>query len=336
MERRKTIAIDMMGSDLGPVELSKSVIRFINENKDYDVLLFGDSKALISIFRDIGKSQVTIIESSSVIPMEIKPLEFLRMKDSSMYMGISSIKEGRADAFISAGSTGGIVTGSVSLLRLIEGTTKAGIVTCIPTLKDNPAIVMDIGANNSCLPEDFLSFAKMSTVLAKSIYKIDNPSIYLLSNGTEEGKGNEEVVNAYKLFKEKQVEGFKGNCEARDALDGDHHIIITSGFSGNIFLKSVEGTAKLFSTLLKKGFKKNIFTKIGYLFSKSAVNVVRNQFDYKKYGGAILLGVNGIVIKAHGNSDEKSFYSALKVTKDMIESKLLDKVKEEISNGTDK
>ena len=332
MEKRKTIAIDMMGSDNGPEQLSKGVIDFLNENKDYNVLLFGDSDFLIPIFRDIGKSQVTIIDSKKIVPMEIKPLDFLRMKDSSMYLGLNAVKEKKADAFISAGSTGGIVTGASALLRLIEGTTKAGIITCIPTLKDKPAIVMDIGANNYCLPEDLLSFALMSKVLAKDVYKIANPNIYLLSNGVEEGKGTDEIVNAYKLFKEKKLEGFKGNCEARNVLDGEHDIIITSGFSGNIFLKTIEGVASLFSNLLKKGFKKNIFTKLGYVLSKPAVKLIKDQFDYKKYGGALLLGVNGIVIKAHGISDGKAFYSALKVSKEMIESDLLNKLKKELSN----
>lgn len=331
--RKKTIAIDMMGSDNGPEELSKSVIDFISANKDYDVILFGDKNKLVPIFRDIGKSQVTIVDTSDVVPMEIKPLEFLRMKDSSLYQGLLSIKEGRADAFISAGSTGGIVTGATMILRLIEGTTKAGILTTLPTLSSNPCIVMDVGANNYCLKEDLFSFALMAKIYASSIYKLDNPSIYLLSNGTEEGKGSDEVVEAYKYFKEKKLANFKGNCEARNVLDGNHNIVITSGFTGNIFLKTIEGTAKTFSSLLKTGFKKSLRTKIGYLFSKPAINFVKDKFDYKKYGGAILLGVNGIVIKAHGNSDHKSFYSALKITKNMVENNLLNNIKEELKNG---
>ena len=334
--KKKTIAIDMMGSDLGPAELSKSVIRFINDNKDYDVLLFGNQKDLVPIFRDIGQSQVTIIDTSDIVPMEIKPLEFLRMKESSMYQGLLSVKEGRADAFISAGSTGGIVTGATMLLRLIEGSTKAGILTTIPTMQDNPVVFMDVGANNYCLKEDLYSFALMARIYAKNILNINNPSTYLLSNGTEEGKGTDDVVDAYKYFKEKNLENFKGNCEARDVLDGSHNIVITSGFTGNIFLKTVEGTAKTFSSLLKTGFKKSLKTKLGYLFSKPAINYVKNKFDYKKYGGAILLGVNGIVIKAHGNSDEKSFYSALNITKNMVETNLLNKIKEEMSNGKNK
>ena len=331
----KSIAIDMMGSDLGPVELSSGVKRFLNEYKDIDVILYGDIKTLVPLFKDEGDSRVTIVETNDVIPMEIKPLDFLRRKDSSMYQAINAVKEKRCEAVISAGSTGGLVSGATVLLRLIEGISKAGIILTLPTINKKTCVVMDVGANNYCSEEDLYSFAIMARAYHKIVNKVENANISLLSNGTEEGKGTDEIVKAYNYFKEKKLNNFIGNVEASSIMDGKHDVIITPGFTGNILLKSLEGSVKLFKQILNDTFTASLKSKIGYLLTKKGLANAKKLLDYKAHGGACLLGVNGLVVKAHGSSNDYAFYNALKITRELINFDLINIIETEIKNGKD-
>ena len=327
----KKIAVDMMGSDLGPEELKKGLLRFAKEYPDYSFILFGEKSKLDTLFA--SEDRFEIRNTSEVIPMEIDPMSFLRKKDSSMYQAITSVKDKKADGVISAGSTAGLVVGSTFLLKNIDGVSRAGLCSPFPTVDySKPATILDIGASLINTKEDLLSFALRGRAYAKEVLKIEDPKVYLLSNGTEEGKGSKEGREAYQLFKEKNYLWFKGNCEAREALDGKHDVIITSGYAGNIFLKATEGMGKNMSSLIKKAFKKNIFTKIGYLFAKKGFDELSRTMDYKRFGGAIFLGVNGVVIKAHGNSDEYGFYSALKVCRNMIEADIVTKIKKQVQD----
>jgi glycerol-3-phosphate acyltransferase PlsX len=322
------IAVDMMGSDLGPQELSQAVRKYLADQPEASFLLFGDEKTLTPLFSDL-KERVSIVPTASIIPMEIKPLDFLRSKDSSLYQAIDSVKEGRADAVLTAGSTGGFVIGSTMLLRNIEGVTRAGICSPFPTaVKGRATVILDIGASNVNTAEDLYGFAKMGSLYASEILDLKNPSVYVLSNGTEEGKGTEEVVKAYELLKERNFPGFEGNVEARDALDGKHDVIVTSGFTGNVFLKAVEGTASMMNGMIKDAFKTSFGTKIGYLFAKKGFKEMKTRMDYRKYGGAILLGVNGVAVKAHGNSNAYAFYHAIDVAEKMAEKNIVNRIRE--------
>ncbi len=320
------IAIDMMGSDLGCEELAKSVKQYLSESTD-KILAFGDKTRLESLFD--GLDRVTIVETSDVIPMEIKPLDFLRRKDSSLYKALSAVKDQKADCVVTAGSTGGAIIGSTFLLRNIPGVTRAGICAPFPTrIKDKACVILDIGANNVNTPEDLYTFAKLGRIYSQEVLKVSNPKTYLLSNGVEEGKGTEEIVQAYNLLKERSFPGFEGNCEARNVLDGSHDIIITSGFTGNVFLKATEGVASMMNQMIKDAFKHSLFTKIGYLFARSGFKLIKDTMDYRKYGGSILLGINGVVVKAHGNSNAYAFYNAIKVAKKMVDSNIVKKITE--------
>ena len=321
------IAVDMMGSDLGPSELIKAVYKYRNDYKDIEFILYGDENELSKLIIN-DKDRLSIVDAKEVIPMEIDPLTFLRKKESSLYKAILAVKNNEADAIISAGSTGGLVVGATVLLKNIDGISRAGLCSPFPTLDYNkPATIMDIGANLTNTCEDLVSFAIMGRIYSENVLKIKNPNVYLLSNGTEEGKGSKEAVEAYQLLK--KYPWFKGNCEARNALDGNHDVVITNGYAGNIFLKATEGMGKNMSSLMKKAFKTNLLTKIGYLFAKKGFKQLSNHMDYKRFGGAIFLGTNGIVVKAHGNSDSYSFYHALDVANKMIEEKIVDKIKEQ-------
>jgi glycerol-3-phosphate acyltransferase PlsX len=195
-------------------------------------------------------------------------------------------------------------------------------------VKGRATVILDIGASNVNTAEDLYGFAKMGSLYASEILDLKNPSVYVLSNGTEEGKGTEEVVKAYELLKERNFPGFEGNVEARDALDGKHDVIVTSGFTGNVFLKAVEGTASMMNGMIKDAFKTSFGTKIGYLFAKKGFKEMKTRMDYRKYGGAILLGVNGVAVKAHGNSNAYAFYHAIDVAEKMAEKNIVNRIRE--------
>ena len=331
------IAIDLMGSDLGEEELSKGVIDFMNKNNDTYFYLVGKKERIEKIFSCQDKTKFEIINADKVIPMEIKPLDFLRAKTSSQYIAISLVKDEKADAVLSAGSTGGLVTGASLLLKNIDGISRGGIISPFPTAKFGKAtVILDIGANNTNTSEDLYGFAKMGRLYSKEILGIENPSAYLLSNGTEEGKGTQEIVEAYKMLEERKFPNFKGNAEARNILDGEHDIIITPGFNGNILLKAVEGTASMMNQMIKDAFKTNLITKIGYLFSRKGFKNMKATMDYRKYGGAIFMGVNGVVVKAHGNSNAYAFYYGIDVAYKMVKCNIIEKIRKDFegdSNG---
>lgn len=323
------IAVDMMGSDNGATVLAEAVKHYLKDFKDVSFLLFGDEKQLTPLFSESEfKDRVEIYNCDSIIPMEIKPLDFLRAKSSSMYQAILAVKEKRADGVLTAGSTGGFVTGSTILLRNIDGVLRAGLCSPFPTRTGKPTVILDIGANNYNTDEEVYQYGIMGRLYAEHILNMSDPSVYILSNGAEEGKGTDEIVSAYKLMKERKLPGFKGNVESREALDGTHDVIVTPGYAGNIFLKSTEGTAKMMNDMIKESFKMNIFTMIGYLFASKGFKRMKKTMDYRRFGGAILLGVDGVCVKAHGNSNEYAFYHAIDVASTMIKSNIVDKIKE--------
>lgn len=328
------IAIDMMGSDSGPEQLSESVKHYLKDNKDVSVLLFGDEALLKKAFEGFqAMDRVEIRNTEGIIPMEIKPLDFLRSKTSSMYQAILAVKNKEADAVLSAGSSGGFLTGATILLRNISGIGRSGLCTPFPTAKEGKGtVILDVGANNQNTAEDLYQYAVMGRIYSEKVLGCMNPKVYTLSNGTEEGKGVDEVVGAYRLLKERNFPNFCGNAEARNALDGEHDVIVTGGYPGNIFLKATEGMGAIMNNLIKESFKMNLLTKIGYLFSSKGFKRMKKTMDYRRFGGAILLGVDGICVKAHGNSNEYAFYQAIGVCKTMVECDIVNEIKKELDH----
>ncbi len=319
------IAVDVMGMDKGSVVAKDAIIRFLNDYKDVELVVFGKEEELTEL-----KDKCIIIHCDDVMGMEDGALAILRKKETSMIKAINYTKEHDLDGVVSGGSTGAFLTASTVYLKLIEGVERAALLSPFPTIKDKNVIVLDIGANSDNTPSHLLEFAKMGRIFSKVYNNLEKPDIYLLSNGAEEKKGSSLVKEAHALIKESNLEGFKGNMEARYVLNGDADVIVAGGFDGNILLKSMEGTAKAMSAMLKQGFKKNIFTMLGYLLAKSGVNELKNKMDYKKYGGAMLVGVNKVVVKAHGSSDAEAFYNALKVSYELIKKDVVKKMKEEM------
>ena len=321
----KKIAIDVMGMDKGSSVAVEGILEFLKSYKDVELVVFGKKEELAKL-----EGKCKIVDCNEVMGMEDGALAILRKKETSMIKAIDYAKDNDFDGIVSGGSTGAFLTASTIYFKLIEGVERAALLSPFPTIGEKNVIVLDIGANSDNTPEHLLGFAKMGRVFSKVYNNLENPDLYLLSNGAEEKKGSELVKNAHKLIKESGLEGFKGNIEARYVLNGDADVVIVGGFDGNILLKSLEGMAKTMSSMLKTGFKKNIFTMLGYLLARGGVNYVKNKMDYKKYGGAMFVGVNKVVVKAHGSSDEVAFFNALRVCYELVEKDVVSKMKEEM------
>lgn len=316
--------VDTMGGDLGSSVIVEAIKNFLKENADCEITAVGK----IDELKDL-EGICRIIDAPDVVPMEAGALEALRMKKSSMIVAIKTLKEEGLDGVISCGSTGAFLSASTITLKLIPGVKRAALVAPFPThIKGKKVVILDVGASNENSPEEIIQFASMGKLYSQAVFNVNEPKVALLSNGSEEGKGSPECKEAYKLLKESNFAGFVGNIEARNALDGSVDVVATDGFTGNIFLKGTEGIAKFMSSLIKGAFKKNLWTKIGYLHVKNGVNEISETMDYKSTGGAMLLGVNSVVVKAHGNSDAYSFKCALTVAKKLAENKVVEKLKE--------
>lgn len=320
----KTMVVDMMGSDLGSKETVPGVLQFLEKHPDVQIIAVGKKEELTAL-----EGKCEIIDARDVVPMDVAAMDVLRMRQSSMMIALNTMLERKADAIVSAGSTGGFLTAATIKLRLIPGVERAALVSPFPTaIPGKMTTVLDIGASNENTADQLAQFAVMGSIYSQKVLQVKEPKIYLLSNGTEEEKGAPEVKKAHQILKNRQMPGFMGNIEGRDALNGVADVIVTGGYAGNVFLKTAEGVFVLMGHMLKKAFKKNCFTKIGYLFSRKGIKEMKAAFNYKSTGGAMLLGVNGVVVKAHGSSDAYCFSCAMDVAYRMAETNIVEQMKE--------
>ena len=318
------IAVDTLGSDLGSQPIVEAILNFLKENSDVEIIAFGKKEEL-----SLLEGKCEIVDARDVVPMEAGPFEVLHLKNSSMCQAVKATKEKGYDAVISAGSTGGFLSSATLTLKLLPGIKRAALISPFPTfVKGKKMVVLDIGASNENSAEELYQFAIMGQLYSKAVFNTQEPKTYLLSNGTEDHKGSPLVQEAHKLFKERNLEGFMGNKEARNALDGTVDVLVCDGFTGNVFLNSSEGMAKWMGNMVKSAFKKNLWSKLGYLHVKKGINEISETLDYKSTGGAMLLGVNGVVVKAHGNSDAFSFKNALRVARSLVLANVNEKIKE--------
>ena len=323
------IVVDAMGGDNGSSIVVEAVEKFLKDNPDVEITLAGKKEEL-----SVLEGKCRILDASDIVPMEAGALEVMRLKNSSMMVAIKTMKDENLDAVVSCGSTGGFLSAATINLKMIPGVKRAALVAPFPTkIKGKKVVILDIGANNENSPEELVQFALMGKLYAQSVYGIEKPKTYLLSNGTEEGKGAPEVKGAFKLLTESKFEGFSGNIEARNALSGEADVVVADGFTGNIFLKSSEGMAKIMSGMIKAAFKKNLWSKLGYLHVKKGMDEMSETLDYKTTGGAMLLGINANVVKAHGSSDAWAFYNALRVAKKLAEQDVVNLIKKGIENA---
>ena len=323
--------VDMMGGDNGPKPLMEAILKYLEVNKDMKFYCVGKIEEL-----DLIKNHpnIEVIDARDVIAMEDAPMAAIKKKESSMIKAINTFKLEQADAVLSSGGTAAFLTGTTLLLGRLKGVKRPALVSPFPTvIKGQFTTILDIGANSVCTLEEMHQFALMGNVYHKAVFGVDVPKVMTLSNGTEDHKGTPLVQDTNKLLKEEKRINYLGNIEARNVLHGEADVVVCDGFNGNILLKSIEGTFTVVKNLLKSGFKSNPITMLGYVFSKKVVKNITETFNYKAVGGAMLLGINGVVVKAHGNSDVEGFTGALNVARKMVDKNIIENIKGQFSEN---
>ena len=314
------IILDAMGGDHAP---EAPVMGAIAAAKDFDVqiLLVGRGEAILSVLEKHSITDlpagIEIANAEEVVDMHDDPANVVRKKkDSSMMLGLKLLSDGAGDAFISAGSTGALLSGATLIVKRVKGIRRAAMGPALANKAGGKTVMLDCGANAECTPEFLLQFGIVGSLYAKRYLNVESPKVGLLNIGTEDTKGTPLQKEAYALLQNADAQGllnFVGNVEARDVPLGAVDVVVCDGFSGNVLLKSIEGTAMFMGSLMKhKIFKRNFLSKIGYLFCKPGVDEVVKMMDYREIGGTQFLGIRKPVIKAHGSSDALAFRNAVR------------------------
>lgn len=326
------ILVDAFGGDNAPVEIIKGSMLAADEY-GVDVVFVGDENKINQCVRDnsINIKNLEIIDAKSVITMHDDAKAVLKSKaDSSMAVGFKALNDGKGDAFVSAGSTAAITVGATLITKRIKGIKRPAIASVMPSAK-KPFLLMDCGANSECRPEFLYQFGLMGDLYMKHILKYDNPKVALANIGEEDTKGTPTVKEAYVLMKN-AVYNFIGNIEGRQIPFGDADVVVADGFTGNLILKTYEGVAKVLMNGIKSAFMKNTISKLSYLGVKSGIDDMKKQFDYKEYGGAVMLGVKKPVIKAHGSADARTFKNAIKQAVWFLENNLIEEIEKALNS----
>jgi len=306
------IAVDTMGGDYAPHEIVYGAVQAAKEY-DYEIILVGEE---YSLKRELSrhmpiKGKIYTKNASEIIGMDEPPVASIRKKrDSSINVGINLLKEKKADSFVSAGNTGAIVSSATLHLKTLEGIHRAGISVVIPTLTGS-TLLIDVGANIDCKPEHLLQYALMGDVYCRYVLNKKQVKVSLLSIGEEKSKGTVLIKNAYELLDNSSLH-FIGNIDGKDIFSGKADVIVCDGLTGNIILKSLEGFTEAMEMLLKQEMNKSLISRLGALLSMPALSNLKTKVDYAEYGGAPLLGIDGICIISHGRSKAKAIKSAIK------------------------
>ena len=321
------IILDVMGGDNAP---EASVLGAVSAAKDFglEITMVGRGPEILAVLEKHGIQDLPqgleISHADDVVDMHDDPGSVIhKRKNSSMVMGLRLLSQGEGDAFVSAGSTGALLTGATLIVKRCKGIRRAAMGPAMPNKAGGKTVIVDCGANAECTPEFLLQFGLVGSAFAKKQFGVAEPKVGLLNIGTEDSKGTQLQKDAYALLTQAKEEGlinFVGNVEARDVPLGVVDVVVCDGFSGNVLLKSIEGTAMFMGSLMKhKIFKRSFLSKIGYLFCKSGVDEVMKMMDYREIGGTQFLGIRKPVIKAHGSSDALAFRNALKQAADAAE-----------------
>jgi glycerol-3-phosphate acyltransferase PlsX len=325
---QKKIALDAMGGDHGPRVTVDAAKQALDEFPGLELVLVGDRQQLMTelVKHELQDSaRIRIHHASEVVAMDESPVVALKKKkDSSMRVAIDLVKDGSVQACVSAGNTGALMATSKFVLKTIQGISRPAICTVLPGIKSHTHM-LDLGANLECTPENLAEFALMGSVLAQSVDGIKNPSIGLLNIGSEAIKGNESIKRASKLIAESRL-NYHGFVEGDDIYKGTVDVIVTDGFVGNVSLKTGEGLAALVSHVLQTEFKRNWLTRLAAICALPVLTAVRRRLDPRRYNGASLLGLNGIVVKSHGSADTSSFLNAIRIANIEIENNVPEKI----------
>ncbi len=322
------IIVDAMGGDYAPKEQVLGAVRAAKE-LDVDIILCGREEDIKRELELSGENtdRIQIHNCTEVVENEDDPIRGVRRKkDSSLVVGMKLLHEGKADAIVTSGNTGAVIAAAVFELGRIKGISRPAIAPMIPTMPGKPLLLLDSGANAICTPDNLLGFAIMGSHYMENILGIENPKVGLVNIGVEEKKGTPLTKETYQILKTADI-NFAGNLEARQIPHGDVDVAVTDGFTGNVILKLMEGMGEFMKSALKGILMKNTITKLSALTMTGGLKEFKKKFDVKEHGGAPLLGVDGMVVKAHGNSDAKAFCAAIRQAKKAVETDLLNKIK---------
>ncbi|MGG4553765.1 phosphate acyltransferase PlsX [Paenibacillus humicus] len=326
------IAIDAMGGDHAPKSTLEGALAAAKEWNDIEIILVGDQAQLEPLLKESAvPANLKIHHASEVIEADDEPVRAVRRKkDASMVVAGRLVREGEAEAMISAGNTGALMTTGLLVVGRMDGIERPALAPMIPTVDERGVLALDLGANMDAKPEHLAQYALMGSIYREKVHGISRPRVGLLNVGTEEMKGNELTKAAYPLIQQLPIH-FVGNVEARDILTGACDVLVCDGFAGNILLKSLEGTAGTIFSILKQEFSKSLKNKLAAAMLMPSLRGMKKTLDYKEHGGAPLLGLSGLVVKGHGSSDGEAIKNAVRQARTAIQSRLTESIAQEIS-----
>ena len=326
------LAIDAMGGDNAPKEIVIGAMKAIQEFSDLHITLVGDEAKINEHLTD--SERITIVHTEEVILGTDEPVRAVRRKkNASMVLAAQAVTDGEADACISAGNTGALMAAGLFVVGRMEGVDRPALSPTLPTIGGEGFLLLDVGANADAKPEHLLSYAIMGSIYCEKVRNVSNPRVGLLNIGTEEKKGNELTRQSYELLKTAPI-NFVGNVEARDLLDGVADVVVTDGFTGNMVLKTIEGTALSMFKMLKTALMSSFTSKLAAAVLKPNLKTLKNTLDYSEYGGAALFGLKAPVIKAHGSSNGQAIFSAIRQTREMVQKDVVGQISKKVEDST--
>ncbi len=322
------IALDGMGGDHAPGEIVKGALESLAAFNDIDIHIYGDEQAMAPYLEQ--HERLKVVHCTERIEAEDEPVRAIRRKkDASMVRMAQAVKDGQVGAGVSAGNTGALMAAGLFIVGRIEGIERPALAQALPTIDGEGFVLLDLGANADAKPSQLGQYALMGSIYAEKVRGIKNPRVGLLNIGSEEGKGNELTKAAYDVLKNLPI-NFIGNVESRDLLTGAADVVVTDGFTGNMVLKTIEGTASSFFAMLKEVYMTSMKTKVSAALVKSELGGLKNKMDYAEYGGAGLFGLNAPIIKAHGSSNARAIYNAVRQARTMLEYQVSETIRETI------
>jgi len=321
--------VDVMGGDNAPYEIIKGAVEAAPK-VDATIVLVGNARIIKETLEKLPKQDnIKVQHASEVITNDEVPTKAIKSKkDSSMVVGLNMIKEKEGQVFISAGSTGALLTGALLIVGRIKGISRPALCPTLPSQK-GPFVIVDAGANTNCKPDYLVQFAHMGNIYCKNVLGIKNPRVGLLNIGTEEEKGNDLTKATYSLLKKEKF-NFIGSIEGRDLMPGNVDVVVCDGFAGNVALKTIEGFGLAVFGILKETLLKGFIRKVGAMILKPALKEIKKKMDYTEYGGALLLGIDGGIIKCHGTSKAKEIKSAILQAYEFEKTNTIENIKEAI------
>jgi phosphate acyltransferase len=331
MDAGPRIAIDAMGGDVGPAVIAAGIQRAYRQDRELRFTLFGDKAVVERELRTVGldPARFELVHTPEAIASSEKPSQAIRRaRTTSMGVSINSVKEGACDAVVSAGNTGALMAMSKLALRTMPGIDRPALAALLPTLGTHDCIMLDLGANTECDAQNLVQFAVMGAAYARTVLNVSKPRVKLLNIGTEELKGTDELKEAAALLREADYLPlrFDGFTEGDQLSRGNIDVVVTDGFSGNIALKTAEGTARFVTDLLRRAFKSSLRSKAGFALSRPAFALLKVHLDPNNHNGAVLLGLNGLVVKSHGSANPKGIANAIGVAARMVRNDIIRKI----------